>query len=346
MGRVTANVLGESTVGVILTDGDPQSNLDSSLFGADFRYRNSRLPGGRLLESQAWVEQTSNEGVNGEDRAFGFGVSMPNSTGWRGTLNTRHVERNFAPAVGFVDRVGIRDYALDWGYRLRFSDRWLRSVYAGFDGYRVEALDTGHVESQVAGLRLTFQNNTQDNFFMRLVANREVLLEDFQIYAASDGSEIVVIPPGDYRYNDFRIGTQTGDQRNFALRASISGGEFYDGNRLNTNLELTWRPSEHYRFGINYEKNDIELPYGDFVVNLATLRADFIFSSTLSWVNLIQYDDVTENLGINSRLHWIPRAGREGFIVFNHSLSDADKDGSFQSTSADASVKFSYTFRF
>ena len=249
-------------------------------------------------------------------------------------------------ALKIIDRVGIRDYALDWGYRWRFSDRWLRSAYAGFDGYRVEALDTGQVESQVAGLRLTFQNNTQDNFFMRLVANREVLLEDFQIYTASDGSETVVIPPGDYKYNDFRVGTQTGDQRNFALRASISGGEFYDGNRLNTNLELTWRPSEHYRFGINYEKNDIELPYGDFVVNLATLRADFIFSSTLSWVNLIQYDDVTENLGINSRLHWIPRAGREGFIVFNHSLSDADKDGSFQSTSADASVKFSYTFRF
>jgi hypothetical protein len=155
-----------------------------------------------------------------------------------------------------------------------------------------------------------------------------------------------VIPPGSYEYNDFRFGTETGSQRTLSIRATVSGGEFYDGHRLNPNLEINWRPSEHYLFGVSYQTNDIELPVGDFVVNLATVRADFIFSSKLSWVNLIQYDDVSENVGINSRLHWIPQAGREGFIVLNHSLSDADKDGTFHSTSVDASIKFSYTFRF
>jgi hypothetical protein len=63
-------------------------------------------------------------------------------------------------------------------------------------------------------------------------------------------------------------------------------------------------------------------------------------------MNLIQYDTVTENIGINSRLHWIPQAGREGFIVLNHNLTDLDKNDSFQSANADVSVKFSYTWRF
>ena len=57
VGRLAANVLNESAVGLIVTDGDPLSNLDNSLAGADFRYRNSHLPGGRVLESQVWYQQ-------------------------------------------------------------------------------------------------------------------------------------------------------------------------------------------------------------------------------------------------------------------------------------------------
>jgi hypothetical protein len=346
VGRVTANVLDESAAGIIVTDGDPQSNLDASLAGADFRYRNSRLPGGKLLEGQAWVQQTNTEGIEGEDRAFGWGVSMPNADRWRGTFSSRQVEQNFDPAVGFIERTDIRDYALDFGYRKRYMDRWLRQAYLGVDAYRVEGLETGDVESDAVGLRLTLQNNTQDNVFSRLVSNREVLTTDFVIYRSSDGTQEVVIPPGDYSFTDYRLGTETGEHRAVSLRASVSGGEFYDGNRISTNTELTWRPSEHFRLGFNYQVDDIELPDGAFTVRLSSLRAQFVFSSRLSWVNLIQYDDVTELVGINSRLHWVPQAGREGFIVLNHNMSDADRNDSFHSTSADVSVKFSYTWRF
>ena len=61
---------------------------------------------------------------------------------------------------------------------------------------------------------------------------------------------------------------------------------------------------------------------------------------------MIQYDNVTETMGVNTRLHWIPEAGREAFIVLNHNLQDADLDNRFESTVADLEIKFSYTFRF
>ena len=38
VGRVAANVLAESSVGMIVTDGDPSSNRDNSVAGVDFRY--------------------------------------------------------------------------------------------------------------------------------------------------------------------------------------------------------------------------------------------------------------------------------------------------------------------
>ena len=63
-------------------------------------------------------------------------------------------------------------------------------------------------------------------------------------------------------------------------------------------------------------------------------------------MNLIQYDNVSENLGLNSRLHWIPQAGREGFIVLNRNMTDLDRDDSFTPVAADLAAKFSYTWRF
>jgi len=81
-------------------------------------------------------------------------------------------------------------------------------------------------------------------------------------------------------------------------------------------------------------------------VRLVAFRADVVFSSTLSWVNLVQYDNVSETVGVNSRLHWIPEAGREAFVVLNHNLQDFDRNDSFHSSSADLTLKFAYTFRF
>ena len=71
-------------------------------------------------------------------------------------------------------------------------------------------------------------------------------------------------------------------------------------------------------------------------MRLFGLNSQYAFSSTLSWNNLIQYDNVSENLGINSRLHWIPKAGQQAFLVLNWGLIDTDKDNSKYLESIDA----------
>jgi hypothetical protein len=349
VGRAAANVMEESAVGIIITDGDPRSNLDSSLIGTDFRYRNSRLPGGRLVEAQAWYQQTDNEGINGRDKAYGFGVSVPNATGWRVGYEQKVVEENFLPAVGFIDRVGVRDHQANVGFQMRTRDRgrWIRANYSGVDVYRQNRLDTGALDTEIIGLRLfSIDSNTNDRFFGQHTFNRAILTEDFVIYRAPDGSGQVVISPGDYKFEEFRIGGRSGDQRRISMGGSYTTGSFYNGDQDQYNIQFNWRPSERFRFGTSYRVNEIVLPQGSFNVRVSSLRADVIFSSTLSWVNLFQYDNLSENVGFNSRLHWIPQAGREGFIVFNHNVVDTDRNDSFHSLGADFSVKFSYTFRF
>ena len=101
-----------------------------------------------------------------------------------------------------------------------------------------------------------------------------------------------------------------------------------------------------FRALVSYSHNDIDLPQGRFVRRLVRFGIDAVYSSKLSWVNLVQYSNDSEVAGINSRVHWIPQAGRELFVVLNHNLQDIDLDNDFRSSFADLSVQYRHTFRF
>ena len=97
---------------------------------------------------------------------------------------------------------------------------------------------------------------------------------------------------------------------------------------------------------MNYDWNSIDLPQGSFITRLASANTQVAFTPELYWITLVQYENISEEVGINTRLQWIPKAGQEGFIVLNYGLLDRDQDNTFQTASADISVKFRYTFRF
>jgi hypothetical protein len=347
VGRAVLNVLSESQIGVIATSGAPQSNADNALVGMDFRYRNSNLPGGRALQAFAFYQQSDSEGLAGDDASWGLGLSYPNNQGWRGAYVYKQVERNFNPAVGFINQTDVSDHALDFGYRKFLPPGgYFRSIYGSFDGYRAEYLDDGTLNNQNAGLRLSVNNNAGDNLFTRVIDSREVLRSDFVIYRASDRSRAISIPGGDYNFTETVVGLDLADQRLVSGGVSVRWGDYFDGSREQHNVDFTIRPSPHLGLGLQYTQNAIELPQGNFTTRLFGLQSRLAFSNTLSWSTLLQYDNVSEALGINSRVHWIPEAGKQVFVVLNYGLSDPDKDNTFRSVNADLSLKFNYTLRF
>jgi len=339
--RVSANVLRESSVGLIATEGDTRSNLDNSLQGIDFVFRNTRLPGGRALEANVWGQRSDTQDSDDEDGAYGFRVSAPNNTGMRGALRYAHVEENFTPGLGFVNRKGIDELDVRTEYTYRPARGLLRSVLFGINGERVETIATGELESQEINFRLLELEGRQgDRLQLRRTRSREVLVEGFEI------SENVVILPGDYSFNETNLEISTGDQRKVWGSLDYTIGDFYDGDRVEIEASLSWRPSGRLRTQLSYDINDIHLPVDAFVTRLVRFRTDVVFSPRLSWVTLIQYDNVSEVIGINMRLHWIPEAGREAFLVLNRNVQDLDRDNRFDALSAEAAIKFNYTFRF
>ncbi|MES2623994.1 MAG: carbohydrate binding family 9 domain-containing protein [Pseudomonadota bacterium] len=347
VGRAVLNVGARTQVGAIVTDGNPQSNLDNTLVGTDFRYRNANFHG-TTVETVAFYEQTDTEGTaNDNNAAWGYGVVLPNSQGWQGLYHYRRVEDNFNPAVGFVNRAGIEEDHLHFGYRYFFPPAGpIRSILTAFDGYQAQTLSDGRFSSGNNGFRISGNNNRGDQAFTRYIRNREVLLQNFVIYRSSDGLRSVVIPPGDYTFDEQLISVQFGGQRKISANLYATNGEYYNGTHFQHRGNITWRPNRNLSIDVSMTDDRIKLPAGNFTVRQFGFNTQFAFSSTLSWSNLIQYDNVSENMGFNSRLHWIPKAGQQAFVVLNWGLTDSDKDNSFVSTIADLSMKFNYTFRF
>jgi hypothetical protein len=346
--RAKAGIGSESTVGAVFTEGDPQSARENSLAGVDVLYRNSRLPGGRTMEVGAWYQETETQWLPtetrlpGRDSAAGLGISVPSNNKFRGAFSTRRVEANFYPALGFTSRTDVRDYAGQIAYTHRPSSGWWQSLFFGLDGQRIESLD-GRLQSQQIGLTpVQMHNRTNDMLYLRSNFETEVLEVPFAIRPNT------LIPAGRYTFDDHGVEWGFSAHRRFAGRIAYTDGEFYNGTRSRTFGSFTWTPSPRYRMstGFNIQYIDLPVANGEFTTRIITQTFDIVFSSKLSWTNLIQYDNVSEVMGLNLRLNWIPEAGRELFFVINHNLQDFDHDNRFHSVTSDVVAKASYTFRF
>ena len=340
VGRIAANVLEESSLGAIITSGDPTSEVDNTLLGVDFRYVNTRLASGKTILGSAWYQQSDSNGIEGDDAAFGFRLSSPNSGGWRGSVGAKELQENFYPALGFAHRVDIRDYSTEAAYTFRPENSFVRSIYSGIEAERIERI-SGELETQIVTWRLAeFENHSRDMLKLHYQNMREVLTEPFEI------SEGIVIPVGDYSFNQVCANVEAGGQRAVSGQLYACDGDFFTGQQQSTGTSLLWRPSLHFKFELGFDFNNIELPQGDFMTRLASVRADIAFNRAWSWQNHVQYDNVSNSIGLNSIVRWLPRAGREMVFVLNREFEDTDLTSRFRSTSQDLAFKLSYTFRF
>jgi hypothetical protein len=347
VGRTVLNVGERTQVGAIVTDGNPQGNIENTLVGMDFRYRNTSFYG-NTVESLGFYQETDTEGMASHDNAaWSMGVVLPNSQGWQGLYYYKRIEKNFFPAVGYVNVTDIEDHHFNLGYRhFHKPGAFLRSVLYVFDGYRADNLDDGSMNNETMGFRISSFTNTNDGAFVRAMRNSENPQLPFTIYRASDGSRTVTIPAGLYSWNEFLASVQFGGQRRLSGNYYLQGGDYYSGTHLQHRGNITWRPNRNFAIDVSATQDRIELPGGNFTVRLFGINSQYAFSSTLSWSNLIQYDNVSENMGFNSRLHWIPKAGQQAFVVLNWGLIDPDNDNRLDSTLGDLSLKFNYTLRF
>ena len=338
--RVSANILDQSSIGFIATQGDPNSKLDNSLVGLDFNYFNSRLLDGATVQGGLWAQQSDTEGVEDKQGAFGVRGSIIRREGFSGGVNITQYQENYNPALGFANRKGVTYLRSILAHRKFLPNNpWLVSWRKQIQFNSYEKISGGLEDSVLFISPIELETRSGTTMEVQAKQNKVVLDKNFNIY------DDINILKGDYSYNTISLEIEWPQERDYAPTIEVETGDFYDGKRNEYGLGLDIRPSDHLYLNLSYKYNDIQLPLENFSTKEISLKINYAFNVRWSWKNFIQYDNESNTAGINSRLQWTPRSGRDLYIVLNHGLKTLDRFENLESDQSQIAIKYTHTFR-
>jgi hypothetical protein len=344
--RVKQNVLGESTVGMIATFGDPQGIRDSWLGGVDLTYQTSHFRGDKNFLAGIWGLAMDHAGLGGRKTSRGFKIDYPNDL-WDVNFRYKWIDDAFEPSLGFVPRPGVQIAGLGVNYSPRptrpIGPLSVRQMFVEFEPQVVTDLDGKWQSYEVFFAPINWRLESGDRFEFNIVPMGERLTEPFEI---SDG---VVIPAGAYRWKKFRLEGGLAQKRQFSGQLTWWFGEFYNGHLNQIEIRSAWKPSPLFILEISGERDVGRLPEGNFTENVIGTKVRLNFSPDLQLNSLVQYDTQSRSLGSNTRLRWTFDPLGDLFVVYNHNLLKRDRlngDTVLGFDSNQLLLKAQYNFRF
>lgn len=338
-GRVSRNILEQSSVGLISTIGDPNSDADNFMAGPDFRFRTTRFLGDKALEASFFGLGSYTEDQPTEfGHAYGAAIKYPNDLIW-GRLQFLEISGDFNPALGFVRRKEMRSYNGWWSYNPRpASVDWIQQMHFnyGFEYVTDLANELESMRHDVTPLKIEFPST--DTIAFAFLQNFDAPDTDFDI---ADG---VTIPAGDYGWTSFDARMWLARKRIVNGSFGVTMGEFYNGHRQRYGFNLGIRSGKHAGLNLDYAYNIVTLPAGDFETHRAALQMMWNFTPDLLWSHLLQYDSISDTLGYNSRIQWEYKPGQKVFLVLNQSYFADRMSLALQET--EATLKAGFTIRF
>ncbi len=359
VGRVRRSIFNQSHVGAVYTrrssDFSPEGTelADRQTIGADFNLYTSQALGRYNAQFEGFMIFHTDPVVDGgglwsaERRARGYRWSLPNDV-----IRLHSSYRDFGtawdPAVGFAQRRGFRRHQPTltfaprpgWWGAVRQTEHQLAFEYLTDMDNRLlsRSFDFTFVQLNFeSGDRLSFEGGTE---FERLD-------QPFTIHGS--GESAVVISPGDYTSWSWSVGARSAGRRTVSGAVDLSRSEFWEGTRTEMQFETTVRPRRGVSLSPQYQRNEVRLPQGEFETNLVRLSGSWNLSPLASLTGNVQYDDVSQVVGLFARARWIVRPGSDIYLVWTHNwLNEVPRllDREFTTLSRGGAMKVNYSYRF
>ena len=211
---------------------------------------------------------------------------------------------------------------------------------------RFTRLTSGELESSelhVTWLDWHFKNG--DNFHSLFDVN--VLYERlFAPFAISPG---VVLPVGEYRFTRFRHQVTSAAKRRLTASANWSLGDFWSGTAETLQTTVAYKIPPRFNISFSADQTFAQLPEGDFTARILSGTVNYSASPFLTFSNLIQYDNRSQNMSWQSRARWTLRPGNDVFFVLGQGWireTTTLGDDRFRALDTKVSTKVQYTARF
>ncbi len=342
--RLKRNVGERSSIGAMLTEAAPDGELANRVAGVDFVYKptSKTIFGGFWSSSGIGEEPSADSGdaapadpSDAGESAYGLNFDYQGRT-LTMFLDAQEIERDYDPRAGFLLRRNVRHLNPMIQWLPRIERGLVRSWFTELNVDYYETLDEGELETRriefsPIGMRMT----TEDRWRIGYVNETENLVEPFEV------SPGVVIPPGRYEFDTVELATFSNQSRLLGVRGRLGIGDFYDGTQTSGRLSLNLRLSKNLQTETRWVFNDVELPTGAFDVGLYSQIVNLTFNPNLRLNTIVQYNDLSGDLGTNVRLHWIYKPGSDLFVVYNENWMAEDLRYR-TSTRRQIAVKFTY----
>jgi hypothetical protein len=344
VGRVRQNFWEQSYVGALVTAGDPARPQSANTMGADMRLATANFLGSNQnMLVNAWGLKSNNQGVEDKNGAFGFAAYYPNDR-YQAQIQWREIQENFDPAMGFVQRSNVRMLRVGGSFNPRPSRATgIQQMFHDVFYTRFTRLDNRLVETEKWHFTLAdwhFNSGDSMHSLFELNPTYERLFEPFQI------SPGVVLPAGEYRFTPIRFFFTSAVKRPIQGSIGVTVGNFWSGTAKIIDTGIRYQLPPKFTISFNTNQTFARLPQGNFVARIVTSQINYNVSPFLSFANLIQYDNRSSNLGLQSRVRWTLAPGNDLFFIFGQGWVQETTGGyDFRQQETQLATKIQYTFR-
>ena len=357
VGRIRQNFFEQSYVGAIFTGGDPARALYSggvdapprasfsSTAGVDMRLATSDFLGtGRNMVVNAWGLKTNKDGVSEKNASYGFAAHYPNDK-FQGQLIWREIQENFDPELGFVQRRNVRMLRVGASFNPRPKpSSGIQQMFHDVFYTRFTRLDNGLVETWKLYFTLVdwhLLSGDSLHSLMDLNPTYERLFEPFEI------SPGVILPAGEYRFTPMRIFFTSAQKRKLQGSIGLTFGNFWSGTAKTLQTGLRYQLPPKFSISLNSNQTFAQLPEGNFVARIFSMQINYAVSPFISLSNLVQFDNRSGNLGLQSRVRWTLKPGNDVFFIFGQGwVQELGGFYDFRQQDSRLATKLQYTFRF
>ena len=352
--RVKRALWKQSYFGLVYTDRSPSemkvdsTALDQTLYGADIDLKTSEFMNDKNLQFQAFlVYHTAPK--NEPDLNFfdlstrGLRLTYPNDI-IRTHVSYREFGEMYNPAVGFSRRNGFKRIQPSFSYHPRPEKyEFIRQIEYGVQYEYMTDLNNNMLKKETTITPFNIRFESQDEIGIKIVNLIEYLDKPFTIY------EDITIPVKEYSSDELQFKFETSEKRMISTELEYQTGDFWTGEKKTLKTQISIKPFSGFNIQTEYEKNQVTLDGNNFRTELYNIEFGVYPTPRTAIFSNLQYDNVSNALGLFAKLQHTIRPGSDFYLVYTHnwiSKSDQIFDFDLLTVSKISSLKINYTFRF
>ncbi len=335
--RAKKDVLEQSYVGFLATNKSDNDGHDNQVVGVDWILRTDKFLGDKNFDVQGYFSGSMTDGHMHESSAGRLYVSYPNDL-----INSfvlyHALDEQFNPEMGFARTVGIKNYIWFTTLQPRPDIPFIKKlVLKPFNFNYTTDMDGVLLFRDIEIRPIGFVTDSNDEFSASIKNDYDYIYEtDFSIFSTP-------IEQGVYNNWYYDMSFSSSSQRIISVDITGRAGDFFSGTNNGFSTAVTYKSGSRYSFTADAEYTKLDLAGTKIIARDYGARVGIDFSTRLSTSTFVQYNNETKEVNTNFRLRFIPKAGSDLYLVYNHLMDESDRYRTIQNAGM---LKMDYIYRF